>query len=429
MTRVLTGITTSGTPHLGNYVGAVRPAIAASQASDAESFYFLADLHSLIKSQDPARTQRSTLEIAATWLAAGLDPDKVWFYRQSDIPEIPELTWFLTCVAGKGILNRAHAYKAAVDQNRAEQQDDDAGINAGLFMYPVLMAADILIFKANQVPVGRDQIQHIEMARDFGQRFNHVYGHEHFALPEAAIDENVATLPGLDGRKMSKSYGNTIPLFVPREELKKLVFSLLTDSRSPGEPKQVEGSALFQLYQAFASAEETAQMRQAFADGIGWGDAKQQLFERIDAEVAPMRERYEALMAKPAEIEAILRAGAARLREKYAIPFLAELRQAVGLRDLSLQASIAIREEEKIALPSFKQYRDTDNRFYFKLLEGNGELLVQSNGFDSPKEAGQLIAVLKRAEVADALETTSINVLVPVEQVLAALARLRASSD
>ena len=429
MTRVLTGITTSGTPHLGNYVGAVRPAIAASQASDAESFYFLADLHSLIKSQDPARTQRSTLEIAATWLAAGLDPDKVWFYRQSDIPEIPELTWFLTCVAGKGILNRAHAYKAAVDQNRAEQQDDDAGINAGLFMYPVLMAADILIFKANQVPVGRDQIQHIEMARDFGQRFNHVYGHEHFALPEAAIDENVATLPGLDGRKMSKSYGNTIPLFVPREELKKLVFSLLTDSRSPGEPKQVEGSALFQLYQAFASAEETAQMRQAFADGIGWGDAKQQLFERIDAEVAPMRERYEALMAKPAEIEAILRAGAARLREKYAIPFLAELRQAVGLRDLSLQASIATREEEKIALPSFKQYRDTDNRFYFKLLEGNGELLVQSNGFDSPKEAGQLIAVLKRAEVADALETTSINVLVPVEQVLAALARLRASSD
>ena len=429
MTRVLTGITTSGTPHLGNYVGAVRPAIAASQASDAESFYFLADLHSLIKSQDPARTQRSTLEIAATWLAAGLDPDKVWFYRQSDIPEIPELTWFLTCVAGKGILNRAHAYKAAVDQNRAEQQDDDAGINAGLFMYPVLMAADILIFKANQVPVGRDQIQHIEMARDFGQRFNHVYGHEHFALPEAAIDENVATLPGLDGRKMSKSYGNTIPLFVPREELKKLVFSLLTDSRAPGEPKQVEGSALFQLYQAFASAEETAQMRQAFADGIGWGDAKQQLFERIDAEVAPMRERYEALMAKPAEIEAILRAGAARLREKYAIPFLAELRQAVGLRDLSLQASIATREEEKIALPSFKQYRDTDNRFYFKLLEGNGELLVQSNGFDSPKEAGQLIAVLKRAEVADALETTSINVLVPVEQVLAALARLRAASD
>ena len=429
MTRVLTGITTSGTPHLGNYVGAVRPAIAASQASDAESFYFLADLHSLIKSQDPARTQRSTLEIAATWLAAGLDPDKVWFYRQSDIPEIPELTWFLTCVAGKGILNRAHAYKAAVDQNRAEQQDDDAGINAGLFMYPVLMAADILIFKANQVPVGRDQIQHIEMARDFGQRFNHVYGHEYFVLPEASIDENVATLPGLDGRKMSKSYGNTIPLFVPREELKKLVFSLLTDSRAPGEPKQVEGSALFQLYQAFASAEETAQMRQAFADGIGWGDAKQQLFERIDAEVAPMRERYEALMARPAEIEAILRAGAEKLRKQYAIPFLAELRHAVGLRDLSSQAVAAGKADGKITLPSFKQYRDTDNRFYFKLLDGEGELLVQSNGFDSPKDAGQMIAVLKRADAADALETTSINLLVPVEQVLAALTQLRAAAD
>ena len=187
--RVLTGITTSGTPHLGNYVGAVRPAIVASRAAEAESFYFLADLHSLIKAQDPARTQRSTLEIAATWLACGLDPDKVWFYRQSDIPEISELNWFLTCIAGKGILNRAHAYKAAVDKNVAEGEDVDAGVTAGLFMYPVLMAADILIFNAHQVPVGRDQVQHIEMARDFAQRFNHVYGSEYFVLPEALVDE------------------------------------------------------------------------------------------------------------------------------------------------------------------------------------------------------------------------------------------------
>ncbi|HEY5970658.1 MAG TPA: tryptophan--tRNA ligase, partial [Pseudoxanthomonas sp.] len=192
MTRVLTGITTSGTPHLGNYVGAIRPAIAASHGAGVESFYFLADYHSLIKVQEPARVQRSTLEIAASWLACGLEPDKVWFYRQSDIPEIPELTWLLTCVAGKGILNRAHAYKAAVDKNRDDGEDDDAGINAGLFMYPVLMAADILLFKADQVPVGRDQVQHIEMARDFGQRFNHLYG-EHFTLPEAAIEEQVAT--------------------------------------------------------------------------------------------------------------------------------------------------------------------------------------------------------------------------------------------
>lgn len=425
MTRVLTGITTSGTPHLGNYVGAVRPAIAASRTPGVESFYFLADLHSLVKVQDAARVQRSTLEIAATWLAAGLEPDKVWFYRQSDIPEISELNWFLTCVAGKGVLNRAHAYKASVDRNRAEEQDDDAGISAGLFMYPVLMAADILLFKADKVPVGRDQVQHIEMARDFGQRFNHLFGGEYFTLPEAAIEENVATLPGLDGRKMSKSYDNTIPLFVPRDEMRKLIASIVTDSRLPGEAKEAEGSHVFQLYQAFASAEETAQMRQAFSEGIGWGDAKQKLFERIDAEVAPLRERYQTLIAKPAEIESVLRDGARRLREKYATPFLAELRQAVGLRDLSSQPEARDASVQKSAPPSFKQYRDTDNRFYFKFIDGNGTLLVQSNGFDSPKEAGQLIAVLKRSDRADAMETPEINVLVPVQDVLAALERLR----
>lgn len=425
MTRVLTGITTSGTPHLGNYVGAVRPAIAASRAPGVESFYFLADLHSLVKVQDAARVQRSTLEIAATWLAAGLEPDKVWFYRQSDIPEISELNWFLTCVASKGVLNRAHAYKASVDRNRAEEQDDDAGISAGLFMYPVLMAADILLFNADKVPVGRDQVQHIEMARDFGQRFNHLFGGEYFTLPEAVIEENVATLPGLDGRKMSKSYDNTIPLFAPRDEMRKLIASIVTDSRLPGEAKEAEGSHVFQLYQAFASVEETAQMRQAFAEGIGWGDAKQKLFERIDTEVAPLRERYQTLIAKPAEIESILRDGARRLREKYATPFLAELRQAVGLRDLSSQPEARDASVQKSAPPSFKQYRDTDNRFYFKFLDGNGTLLVQSNGFDSPKEAGQLIAVLKRSDRADAMETPEINVLVPVQDVLAALERLR----
>lgn len=425
-TRVLTGITTSGTPHLGNYVGAVRPAVAASRNPGVESFYFLADLHSLIKAQDPARTQRSTLEIAATWLAAGLEPDKVWFYRQSDIPEITELTWFLTCVASKGILNRAHAYKAAVDKNRADGEDDDAAVTAGLFMYPVLMAADILIFNANQVPVGRDQIQHIEMARDFGQRFNHVYGKEYFALPEVLIDDNVATLPGLDGRKMSKSYNNTIPLFVPREELKKLVFSILTDSRGPGEAKDTEGSALFQLYQAFASAEETAAFAQAFADGIGWGDAKQKLFERIDAEIAPLREKYLALMARPEEIEAILRDGAQRLRTKYAIPLLAELRHAVGLRNLAEQpAAVAKAAAGKAALPQFKQYRDKDARFYFKFTDADGRLLIQSNGFDAPKDAGQIIAVLKQAERADQLETTEIVLQVPAAEVLAALKQLR----
>lgn len=425
-TRVLTGITTSGTPHLGNYVGAVRPAVAASHTAGVESFYFLADYHALIKVQEPSRVQRSTLEIAATWLACGLEPDKVWFYRQSDIPEIPELTWLLTCVAGKGILNRAHAYKAAVDKNRAEGEDEDAGITAGLFMYPVLMAADILMFKAAKVPVGRDQIQHIEMARDFGQRFNHLFGRDHFVLPEAVIEESVATLPGLDGRKMSKSYDNTIPLFAPRGELKKLIASIITDSKMPGEAKEPEGSHVFQLYQAFASAEETQRMRQAFAGGIGWGDAKQQLFERIDAEVAPLREKYEALIARPAEIEAILRDGAQRLRTKYAIPFMAELRHAVGLRDLSQQpAAVRDKSAEKAALPQFKQYREKDGRFYFKLLDSQGELLIQSNGFDSPKDAGQLIAVLKQVERADGMETPDITLLVSADDVLAALRRIR----
>ena len=400
-TRVLTGITTSGTPHLGNYAGAIRPAVAASRAADAESFYFLADYHSLIKVQEPARVQRSTLEIAASWLACGLDPDRVWFYRQSDIVEIPELTWLLTCVASKGVLNRAHAYKAAVDRNRAEGEDPDAGVSAGLFMYPVLMAADILLFNAHKVPVGRDQVQHIEMARDFGQRFNHLYG-EHFTLPEAVIEEQVATLPGLDGRKMSKSYDNTIPLFAPREELKRLIAGIRTDSRAPGEPKDTEGSALFQLYQAFATADETAAMAKAFAQGIGWGDAKQMLFERIDAEISPLRERYDALMEKPADIEAILRDGAERVRKQYATPLIATLREAVGLRDLGrvpVDGEAHAKKAPSAALPIVKQYRERDGKFYFKLVQGE-RLLLQSIGFDSPREAGQRVAGLKQGTLA-----------------------------
>jgi tryptophanyl-tRNA synthetase len=399
-TRVLTGITTSGTPHLGNYVGAIRPAIAASRTPGVESFYFLADYHALVKVQEPARIQRSTLEIAAAWLACGLDPAKVWFYRQSDIPEIPELTWLLTCIAGKGLLNRAHAYKAAVDRNRSEGEDDDAGINAGLFMYPVLMAADILLFNANKVPVGRDQVQHIEMARDFAQRFNHLYGGDYFVLPEAAIEEQVATLPGLDGRKMSKSYDNTIPLFDSRGQLKKAIFSIVTDSRAPGEAKDTEGSALFQLFQAFADAEETAAMHQAFIDGIGWGDAKQELFERIDAEVAPLREKYEQLIAHPARIEQQLRDGAQRLREKYATPRLQGLRESVGLRDLGKKYEGGRQAVRKSAndMQDLKRYRDKDGRFYSKLLE-NKVLLVTSKGADSHEAANQQLKAVIQAGV------------------------------
>ena len=372
--RVLTGITTSGTPHLGNYVGAIRPAVAASRDPGTESFYFLADYHALIKVSDPARVQRSTLEIAAAWLACGLDPDQVWFYRQSDVPEIPELTWLLTCVAGKGLLNRAHAYKAAVDRNRELGEDEDAGISAGLFMYPVLMAADILLFDADVVPVGRDQVQHIEMARDFAQRFNHLYGAARFTLPEVAIEEHVATLPGLDGRKMSKSYDNVIPLFAPREQLRKLVYSIVTDSRAPGEPKDAEGSNVFQLYQAFASGDETGAMRQAFADGVAWGEAKAALFERIEEQ---------------------LRDGASRLRATHATSRMQGLRHAVGLRDLS-SAPGATRAAgaAKSTLPVFKQYREADGRFHFKLVVGD-RVLLQSAGFDSPREAGRRIAVLR----------------------------------
>ncbi len=391
--RVLTGITTSGTPHLGNYVGAIRPAIQASLATGVESYYFLADYHALIKIDEPARIQRSTLEIAASWIACGLDPERVTFYRQSDIPEIPELTWFLTCVCGKGLLNRAHAYKAAVDKNTLAEVDPDADVTAGLFMYPVLMAADILMFNAHRVPVGRDQIQHIEMARDMASSFNHRYG-EHFVLPEAQIEESVATLPGLDGRKMSKSYDNTIPLFAPREQLRKLIAGIKTDSRAPGEPKETEGSALFQIYQAFANPTETAALRQAYADGIAWADAKQVLFERIDHEIAPMREKYEALMRHPEQLEAMLLAGAAKAR-KIATPFTTKLRHAVGLRDLRSQEAGKKERKDKAALPSFKQYRESDGQFYFKFVDAQGKLLLQSPGYASPKDAGQTIRILQ----------------------------------
>ena len=391
--RFLTGITPSGTPHLGNYVGAIRPSVRASLKADVDSFYFLADYHALIKIDDPSRIQRSTLEIAASWLAAGLDPERVTFYRQSDIPEISELTWLLTCVTSKGLLNRAHAYKAAVDQNTAAQEEPDTDVNAGLFMYPVLMAADILMFNAHKVPVGRDQVQHIEMARDIAQRFNHLYS-EHFTLPEAAIEESVATLPGLDGRKMSKSYDNHIPLFAPREQLRKLIAGIVTDSRAPGEPKETEGSALFQIYQAFATPQETTALRQAYADGISWADAKQLLFERIDFEIAPLREAYLTLMNDPGKIEAILLAGAARARQ-IATPFMGRLRQAVGLRDLRTQASSKAAKSTKVAKPVFKQYREHDGKFYFKLLDTDGRLLLQSIGFDSPRQAGQSIGLLQ----------------------------------
>ena len=405
-TRVLTGITTTGTPHLGNYVGAIRPAIGASRRDDVDAFFFMADYHALIKSEDAGRIERSRLEIAASWLAAGLDPQRVTFYRQSDIPEIPELTWFLTCVAAKGMLNRAHAYKAAVDRNTETGEDADAGITAGLYMYPVLMAADILAFDAHKVPVGRDQIQHIEMARDLGQRFNHIHGREFFVLPEALIEEQVATLPGLDGRKMSKSYDNTIPLFAGgTKQLREAIMRIVTDSRLPGEPKDPDSCALFTIFRAFASEAETAAFRQALLDGIGWGDAKQVLYERIETDVAPMRERYEVFMADPATIETILQQGAQKARA-IAMPKMAALRDALGLRSASTSAAVARQPKaapKQDKMPRFASFRDADGNFRFRLFSAEGEELLLSMPFADPKTAGALQKRLRTLGAAGAL--------------------------
>ena len=326
---VLTGITTSGTPHLGNYVGAIRPAIEASKNDNVDSFYFLADYHALIKNQNPDLLKRSTFEIAATWLACGLNPDKVIFYRQSDIPEIMELTWMLTCMCAKGLMNRAHAYKAIIQENEQKGRNDlEEGVTMGLYSYPILMAADILMFKANKVPVGRDQVQHIEMARDMAQRFNHYYGNL-LVLPEAVVDEKTSVLTGLDGRKMSKSYNNTIPLFLPEKQLRKHIMKIVTNSLEPGEPKDPDTSAVFQIYQAFSTKEEAQAMRIKFAEGLAWGQAKQELFEYLNAHLKDYRDKYNELMENADYVEKVLIEGAEKARAK-SVPYIRQLRQAIG---------------------------------------------------------------------------------------------------
>lgn len=331
---VLTGITTTGTPHLGNYVGAIRPAILASHRHDVLPFYFLADYHALIKCQEPERVRQSTLEIAASWLALGLDTENAVFYRQSDVPEIAELAWILNCVTAKGLMNRAHAYKAAVQSNEESgESDPDKGVTMGLFNYPVLMAADILLFNAHKVPVGRDQIQHIEMARDIGGRFNHVYG-EHFVLPEAVIGEETATLLGLDGRKMSKSYDNTIPLFMAEKPFRKLIMKIRTNSLEPGEPKDPDTCTLFSIFKAFAPPEEVSKIRVKYEEGIGWGEMKNFLYEYLNEHLKDARERYDDLLESPEQIERLLLEGAAKARE-YSTPFMRSIRSSVGIRPLS----------------------------------------------------------------------------------------------
>lgn len=399
--RVLTGINTTGTLHLGNYCGAIRPCVRASKNPDVESFFFLADLHALIKCQDPQRLQLSRMQIAASWLAAGLDPEKVTLYRQSDIIEIPFLNWLLNCVCSKGLMNRAHAYKAVVEANQGVSEEPDAGVSMGLFCYPVLMTADILMFNANRVPVGRDQVQHLEMARDIATRFNNIFGNgrEYFVLPYEAIDENVTLLPGLDGRKMSKSYDNVIPLFAGgKKALEEAIGRIVTDSRLPGEPKDPDSTSLTQIYDAFATGEEKTAFRAELEGGLGWGEAKKRLIEKIDSEIGPMREKFEHYMAHPDELEEILQEGArkARLISK---PFLDELKSAVGLKSFVAFASPETNKKatKKAAKPSFKQYREKDGKFYFKFLDAAGNVLFASKGLESGKEAGMMIGSLKKA--------------------------------
>jgi tryptophanyl-tRNA synthetase len=406
-TRVLTGITTTGTLHLGNYVGALRPAIAASKAPGVESFFFMADYHALIKCDDPDRVEASRMQIAATWLAAGLDTTHALLFRQSDVPEVCELTWLLTCVTAKGQMNRAHAYKGAVDAAVAAGEEPDSNVTMGLFSYPILMAADILLYNAHRVPVGKDQVQHIEMARDVAQRFNHLYGQDFFVLPEAVVEAEMELLPGLDGRKMSKSYDNVVPLFEGgAEALRSAVAKIVTDSRGPGEAKEPEGTALIQIFDAFATADERSQMRAELRAGLAWGEAKQRLVAQIEKELGPMRAHYAALMADPERIEAELQRGAERARA-IARPLLARLREAVGLRrsrvlPQTLKAERFQNENEffdhavtqKKAPPLVKQYREADGQFYVKLTQGD-TVLALSPGFANGRDGAQWLATLK----------------------------------
>ena len=329
--RVLTGITTTGVPHLGNLVGAVLPAIEASERKDTTSFLFLADYHSLIKSSDSELRHRSSFDIAACWLACGLDPKKVIFYRQSDIPHIFELAWILSCLASKGLLNRAHAYKAATTDNEANNTKDiDKGINMGLFNYPVLMAADILMFKADAVPVGQDQKQHIEMARDIALKFNHHYG-DILTPPEAVIDEHTGVLPGIDGRKMSKSYNNTIPVFSEEEALQKVIMKIKTNSLEPGEPKDSSDCNIFNIYKAISTNEKVDDLQKLYEEGIAWGEAKKILFGEINSFLRPFKDEYNKIINDKPYVEKALIEGSEKALS-ISGPIIKEVRQAIGIK-------------------------------------------------------------------------------------------------
>ncbi|MGF2615742.1 tryptophan--tRNA ligase [Rossellomorea vietnamensis] len=324
----LTGIKPTGHPHLGNYIGAIKPALEMAKYNSSQGIYFIADYHALNSVQDRKKFKEYTYEIAAAWLSLGLDPEKVIFYRQSDVPEILELHWILSCMTPKGLMNRAHAYKAKVEENAAEGNDSDAGVNMGLFTYPILMAADILLFNSDKVPVGKDQVQHVEIARDIAENFNRTFG-EAIKLPQYVIEEETAVIPGLDGRKMSKSYGNTIPLFAEEKVLKKLVNKIVTDSTPPEEPKEVKGSSLFTLYKEFATAAEADSLKEKYKEGIGWGQVKKEVFEVMNRELSEPRQKYYEYLNNTQEIDKILERGAERARSIASVQ-LKKIKEMIG---------------------------------------------------------------------------------------------------
>jgi len=328
--RSLTGIKPTGEPHLGNWLGAIGPALEL--ARDYDSYYFIADYHALTTVHKAEELRQHTLSIAATYLAFGLDPEKSVFYRQSEVPEIFELAWILSCFTPKGFMNRAHAYKDALGKNTEAGRDPDFGVNMGLFGYPVLMSADILMFQAHVVPVGADQKQHVEFARDIAERINSNYGQPFFTLPEPRIDDQVKTIVGLDGRKMSKSYGNTVPLFSEEKALQKRINQIVTNSQTPEEPKDPDTTPLFALHRLLLTAEEETALRQVYtAGGMGWGMAKKMFFETLNTRIKEPRLRYLDLMSNPTKLEAILSQGGEKARAE-ASQTLAQLRSLVGIR-------------------------------------------------------------------------------------------------
>ena len=331
--RILTGITTTGIPHIGNFFGAIKPAIELSASNDAESFLFLADLHAIIKQNNHSAIEDSVKNVALAWLSAGLNPDNTYFYRQSDIPEISELAWILGCVTSKGLINRSHAYKAAVDQNKSNNLDDDKAITMGLFSYPILKAADILIFNATHVPVGSDQIQHLEMTRDIAGRFNHIYKNDLFNLPEAITNDDAKTIPGLDGRKMSKSYNNVIPFLCSEKELQKGVMRIVTNSLEPGVKKDTNDCNLFTIYSSFASNDQIDALKKLYADGVGWGEAKKIVFNDLNAIIEPVRDRYFDLLQKPDYLNEVLDHGSSKVAP-IAKELLEKVRDLVGIKKI-----------------------------------------------------------------------------------------------